>query len=397
MRRGRGAAVPPTGTTVLVLWVGHRAGPWTCRALERAGHRVLRAHPAGAHDGRSPGHMRPLRYPPPTASPDAFLAFVARTCRARDVDVVLPLDEDIVRLLAARAPDLGRAVVVGPTAAQYDALCDKGRLAATAREAGVDHPATIEVSGEPPEGEWPGLPCLVKPRISGSSGLWEKPRLVRTAAERDAAVRALVAAGVPALVQERVTGPRYVGHCVLSEGGLDVLGFLVERDHPRADGPASVMHTAPIPAPVIDGTRRLLDLVRYRGPCSLSFIERDGRFLVHDVNLRLGATVEASVRAGFDVPSRAVAAALGRPSPPLPPLAPTRYVRLDGELKELLRAVRGRGDGGESARTIAHRIGAGIVSRRTVVDPSPVDPSWVLGLAWRKAQHLGSRARARVG
>ena len=128
---------------------------------------------------------------------------------------------------------------------------------------------------------------------------------------------------------------------------------------------------------------------------SLSFIERDGRFMVHDVNLRLGATVEGSLRAGFDIPGRCVAAALGRPSPPLPPLAPTRYVRFDGEVKGLLGAARGRG--GESASTLARWIGSGLVSRRTVLDPSPFDPSWVLGLAWRKAQHLGSRARARVG
>ena len=111
MRRRRGAAAVPTGTTVLVLWVGHRAGPWTCRVLERGGHRVLRAHPAGAHGGRAPGHMHPLRYPSATAAPEAFLAFVARTCRERGVHAVLPLDEDIVRLLAERAPDLGGAVV----------------------------------------------------------------------------------------------------------------------------------------------------------------------------------------------------------------------------------------------------------------------------------------------
>ena len=381
---------------VLVLWVGHRPGPWTCRSLRRGGHRVVPAHPAGATGGRGPGRRHPLRYPSPTDAPDAFLEFVAAACRRLGVDAVLPLDEDIVRLLAERGPDLGGAVVAGPDAAQYRALCDKGELARTAERAGVDHPLTIEIAGEPPADGWPELPCIVKPRISGSSGLWEKPMLATTARERDDAIRALVAAGIPALVQERVVGPRYVGHCVLSDHGFDFLGFRVDRDYPRGAGPASVMHTAAVPPEVVDGTRRLLELVGYRGPCSLSFIERDGRFMVHDVNLRLGATVEGSIRAGFDIPGRCVAAALGRPSPPLPPLAPTRYVRFDGEIKALLGAARGRG-GGESAAALARWIASGLVSRRTVLDPSPFDPSWVLSLLWRKAQHLGSRARARVG
>ncbi len=386
----------PVTTSVLVLWVGHRAGPWTCRSLERGGYRVLRAHPAGDTGGRSAACMRPLRYPSATAEPDAFLEFVARTCRERAVDAVLPLDEDIVRLLAERAPDLGGAAVAGPDAAQYRALCDKAELPASARRAGVDHPYTIEVGAGGADGDWPDLPCIVKPRISGSSGLWEKPMLATTAAERDAAVRDLVAAGVPALVQERVVGPRHVGHCVLSDHGFDFLGFRVDRDYPRGAGPASVMHTAVVPAPVVEGTRRLLDLVGYRGPCSLSFIERDGRFMVHDVNLRLGATVEGSIRAGFDIPGRSVEAALGRPSPPLAPATPTRYVRFDGELKELVRALRRRG-GDESAAALARWLGAGLVSRRTVLDPSPFDPSWVLSLLSRKAQHLGSRIRTRAG
>ena len=385
----------PAGTCVLVLWVGHRAGPWTCRSLERQGYRVLRAHPEGAHGGRSSACMRPLRYPSATDDPDGFLAFVVRTCRERGVHAVLPLDEDIVRLLAEREPDLGPTVVAGPDAAQYRALCDKAELARTADRAGVDHPYTIEVADELPTAGWPALPCIVKPRISGSSGLWEKPMLATTVAERDAAVRALVAAGVPALVQERLLGPRWVGHCVLSDHGFDFLGFRVDRDYPRGAGPASVMHTAAVPPQVIDGTRRLLDAVDYRGPCSLSFIERDGRLMVHDVNLRLGATVEASIRSGFDIPGRSVEAALARPGPPLPALSHTRYVRFDGELKELVRTLRHRG-GDESAATLVRWIATGVVSRRTVLDPSPFDPSWVLGLLSRKAQHLGSSIRTRT-
>ncbi len=366
-----------------------------CRSLERQGYRVLRAHPMDVPDGRSYSCVRPLRYPSATDAPDAFLGFVARACRERRVDVVLPLDESVVRLLAESGANLGSAVVAGPNALQYHALCNKAELIHTARVAGVDHPHTVEVTGEVSTGEWPDLPCIVKPGITAGSGRTEAAVLVTTIAERDAAVRALVNAGVSALVQERLTGQRWVGHCVLSEHGFDFLGFRVDRDYPRYSGPASVMHTASVPPQVIDATRRLLEHVRYRGPCGLSFIERNGRFLVHDVNLRLGATVEVSIRSGFDIPGRSVEAALGRPSPPLRVLTPTRYVRFDSELREFVRALHRR-ETGEPASVIARWIASGLTSRQTVLDPSPFDSVWMLGVLSRRAKRLGSSLGARL-
>ena len=65
---------------VLVLWVGRRPGPWTCRSLSRS-YRVLAAHPAGALLGWSRFAPRPLRYPSPVDRPEEFLAFVAGACR----------------------------------------------------------------------------------------------------------------------------------------------------------------------------------------------------------------------------------------------------------------------------------------------------------------------------
>jgi hypothetical protein len=151
------------------------------------------------------------------------------------------------------------------------------------------------------------------------------------------------------------------------------------------------MHTSPVPLEVVSGTLRLLDLVGYRGPCSLSFIEHEGRFVVHDVNLRLGATVEASIRAGFHLPGRAVEAVLGRPAPPLPTLRPIRYVRFDGELRELAHALRGRN--GESPTRLGGWLASGLVSRATVLDPSPFDPSWAPSLLARRLGRVAATAR----
>lgn len=387
----RELAGPRGTTTVLALWVGYRSGPWTVRSLERTGYRVLRAHPEGARDGSMPGRPRPLPYPSPLDDPDGFVRTIAAICAAEDVACVLPVDEDIVRLLAERGPELAGAAVAGPTREQYSALCDKAALGATAQRLGVAHPETLEVGEDRRSGDWPPLPSIVKPSISGSHGATSRPTLVWTEAERERAIGGLLAAGIPALVQQRLTGPRWVGHCVRAARSFAFLGFRVHRDHPRGDGPASVMTTARVPQEVVDGTRRLLEGVGYIGPCSLSFIEHEGRFLVHDVNLRLGATVGASVRSGFDIPRMAVAAALGRDLAPPRRTRRVAYVSLDGELRELLSALRRRPEDGDGALEVARRIATGMLHPRHMLDPSPFDPGWVLQRAARAGRVIGSR------
>ncbi len=103
-RRRGGASDRPT---VLVLWTGYPPGPRTCRSLKRAGFPVIGAFPEGRHGGSSSGCVRPLRYPSPTADPDGFIARIAEICRTHRVDAIVPLDKDIVRLVAERAPEVG--------------------------------------------------------------------------------------------------------------------------------------------------------------------------------------------------------------------------------------------------------------------------------------------------
>ncbi|WP_217922066.1 hypothetical protein [Miltoncostaea oceani] len=376
-----------TTTRVLVLWTGFRAGVQTCRALTRAGWTVVGAHPAGVPGGASRWCRRPLRYPPAHLGEDAFLAWLQDTCRRASIDVVLPVDEDLVRLLARRRPGLGDAVVVGPTEEQYDALCDKRRLADSARAAGVDHPDTITVGPDGPDGPWPALPSIVKPVISHSDMSVARITMAATEAERDEQVGLLVAAGLDALVQERVEGPRWVGHCVRGPSGLALVPSRILRDYPRGTGVACVQRTTLPPPGLVRGVARLLDLVDYRGPATISFLQRDDRMHVHDVNLRIGASVGLLVRSGFDIPSRAVAAALGREAPPDARWRPTRYVWLDGELGALRDALRGRGVGDPPAR-VAGRIAAAAVLPGRMTDPAPLDPWWLAG-------HLAPRLRRR--
>ncbi|WP_217914923.1 hypothetical protein [Miltoncostaea marina] len=383
-RRERGAPA-----VVLVVWCGHRPGPWALRSLRAAGHRVIAAHPAGAPGGRSAACPRPRRYPSPQREPAAFLGWLSATCAAEGVDAVLPLDEDVVRLLAEREPPLGGAVVAGPDARQYRMLCDKLELAATAAAAGVDHPASVEVTAEGPRGAWPPLPSIVKPRTSISDAVRAPVVAVPTAAERDAAVAHLRRSGLDAVVQEQIVGQAWVLHCVRdAAGAFAMVAARVATTYPRVVGTSSVSRVVPAPPGLEAAARRLLDVAGYVGPCCMNLLERGGRWWFHDVNLRLAASVGAAVAAGFDQPALGVDAALGRFTPPDPAaLRPVTYVPLQGECAALRDARAGRID--ESPRAVAARIARAAVAPGELLDPPLRDPAWALG-------RLAAAVRARV-
>jgi hypothetical protein len=339
---------------------------------------VVGAHPLGTvGDGSSHWCRRPLRYPAAQADPDAFADWLTRTCRDESIDVVLPVDEDLVRLLAVRRPELDGAVPVGPTAEQYAALCDKRRLVATARAAGVDHPDTITVSAAGPDGPWPALPSIIKPVISHSDMSVARITMALTEEERAEQVGRLLAAGLDALVQERVVGRRWVGHCVRGARGIALVPSRIELDYPRGTGVACVQRTTSPPGGLEDAVARLLAEVGYRGPATISFLQRGDRLFVHDVNLRIGASVGLLIRSGLDVPRLAVESALGVPAdgPARWRWTPTRYVWLDGELGALRDALRSRG--GEAPLQVAGRMIAAALLPGRMTDPHALDPWWL--------------------
>lgn len=383
-----------TPPAILVLWTGYPPGPRTCRSLKRAGFRVVGAFPEDRPGGRSRSCPSPLRYPSPTEQPDRFLETLARICRERSIDAILPLDEDLVRLLAERGDEAGGAAIVGPTAAQYQALCDKLELSRTAQALGIDTPETIVVDGRGPHGDWPALPSIVKPQTSRSEVA--KPRGVETADERDEYIDLLVGQGHSVIVQERIDGPRWVVQSARGPGIYEHVAYRVVEEWPRGAGLASMKRPGPPPPGLVEAARALLDSVDYRGPSGISLIERDGRAYPHDVNLRLGATTGVSIHSGFDFPRRAVQAALGLGGTPFSGTwRPGVYMRLDLELQALIDAWRTRDADGRPGR-LARRILSVGLNRRGLLDPSPFDPFWAGPLAADIIRRAGRRGAGQI-
>lgn len=387
-----------TRPPVLVLWAGYPAGVRIVGSLRHAGFPVFGAHPQRESGGRSLRCLRPFRYPSPTREPDRLIEFVAVICRRHGIAAVIPVDEDIVRLLAERGDELPGVAVIGPDGGQYRTLCDKHALTETARALGLPTPDTVAVGADGPDGPWPALPSIVKPRISRSDVA--RPRLVETPKERDAYISELVEEGHTALVQERVAGARWVIHSVRAPGVFEHIAFRVLDEWPRTAGPACMMRPDAAPPGAVATVRRLLDHVDYRGPSGVSVIESGGRFFAHDANLRFGATVEASINVGFDQPRRAVEAVLGLGGEPFagPPRRGT-YIRFDLELRALIEALAGERDA-RAAWSIARRVAATGLSPRGRLDPFPLDPFWLGPLlaraAGRAVRPVSRAARAGV-
>ncbi len=374
---------------VLALQVGNRPGPRICRSLEAAGFTVVGTHEPGRFRGRSRYCPSPLRTPSPELSPDLFLEAVERICRTHGIDAVLPGDDErSTRLLVTRLPRPGGAVVVGPDAEQYNLVCDKGNLHDTARAAGLDTPraATVGLSdrGEP---DWPPLPSVVKPRWAPAEGrgipLRRSAVSVSTPAERDAAVALIHAAEIDALIEERIVGKAWRIHFVTDGRQTFAIPVITVRSFPPDAGESSVQVVPwSSPAELYAATDRLIAYLGYKGPGSFQFLERDGRFYLHDVNLRLPSSVGLSIAAGLDMPRLAVEVALGLETTLSGPVHyGARYVALEGELKSLLLRIRSR-EPLSSIWEVASDIALAAVSPRRVLDQfSVTDPLPTLALA----------------
>jgi predicted ATP-grasp superfamily ATP-dependent carboligase len=212
-------------------------------------------------------------------------------------------------------------------------------------------------------------------KVRASSALDEPagfPVTVRDERERALAVSLLAGAGIDAVVEELLTGTHWTVHCVRGDGDrFAAMPARILRSFPRRVGMPSLFEADGASPAATEAARRLLDAIDYRGPANVQLFERDGEMLVHDVNLRVPASVALAMAAGLDVPALGVDAALGRPLGLPSELRPgVRYVSLVDELRAMRSSSEPR-----PARVARELVGAA-VSRTWVLDPPLSDPLW---------------------
>ncbi len=381
--------------TVLLVGVAQPSAHAAARSLRRAGFDVLGACESGRLAGRSRYLRKRLHIPSSTQTAE-FLAEVRGICAQEGVDAVLPLADEMMGALLADRSAHEPWKLVGPSWNVFESVCDKARLVETAEAAGVSSPSSVLVSPEGPMPALPRLPAFVKVVSGAAVGRPAgRPARVQSVEECEAAVSALVADGLSAIVQEEIVGEGWRFHFARSSGRTSHVSARTCADFPRSVGQSTVSAFGATPPALEVAATTLLDSLGYEGVGSVQFVLRDRTWYVHDVNLRLPASVGGTVAAGLDMPRLAIEIALGRSLPlDVVRARSMRFVQLHGELAALRTALAGK-RAGRSPAAIAWGIGLAAVLPGRMLEPLDVrDPlSTAAALASARGQTRPTRAQ----
>lgn len=245
----------------------------------------------------------------PRGDDPEFADRVLALCEREAVDVVVPtVDSELLPLANERERFAAAGVALVLARERTLAVClDKWALDARCRGR-VRTPACwlVDDAFDPSA---PELPAIVKPRSgSGSRGI----ALLRTTAELDALPR-----DGTLLVQEHLPGPEF-SLDVLARGDGEVLA-VVPRERLKVDSGIAItgrtVHDAELEAFGAD-VARLIGLTTVANVQAKVAV--DGQPALLEVNPRFPGTMPLTIAAGIDMPSLAVAEALGAAPPPGP-------------------------------------------------------------------------------
>jgi predicted ATP-grasp superfamily ATP-dependent carboligase len=261
--------------------------------------------------------------PSPVLDPGGYLDFLVDYLGRNPHDVLLPMEEETLLLLARnreRLEPLVRLPVAG--AACLTAVRDKLKAIRRAEALGIPVPMTFEVKsveeGAALSGKLP-YPVVVKPRIgSGSAGV----RYVEDACALARALREAFGRGDAPLIQERLprAGPGLGASFLLDPGGGLRAAFVHRRlrEYPVEGGPSTLRESFVHDRVRDDGLRLLRDF-GFTGPAMVEFKidARDGRAKLLEVNPRFWGSLALAVDSGVNFPFLCVLMALGRDYAPV--------------------------------------------------------------------------------
>lgn len=364
--------------------------------LAAAGHRVEVLATEAGPISRFTRSVRALhRVPAFGTDPLAWLDAAVAVAAARDIDLLLPVQEQVAVLALApeRITDLGVALAVPPFASLRQVI-DKVSAARTLDRLGVAQPPTIVVPDAAALRGIARFPVYVKlPIGTASAGVRrvdDASGLARCADEFEAAA-AFDAGGV--VVQEPAVGPLVMVQAVYAAGRL-VAWHANLRVREGLNGGAAAKQSVRLPElePVL---RRLGSDLAWHGALSMDVILTGTGPVVIDLNPRLVEPVNAA-RSGVDLVDTLLRVSLGDEPVEVPPGLPgTRTHQL--LLGVLAAQPRGRGAVlAEVAGAVAHH-GAYRDSREEL---TPVRSDWRSALpvvAATVAALAGPRAVAALG
>jgi predicted ATP-grasp superfamily ATP-dependent carboligase len=190
---------------------------------------------------------------------------------------------------------------------------DKGALMTLAAEMGIPVPKTVVVRG-PADVEGAirhvGLPAVVKARVSRVrvGGQWRAGGAVhyaRTAAELDAAVRAVQEITPGPLVQEHIWGDGRGIFVLMNRGRLRAaFAHRRLREKPPSGGVSVLSESVGLDPQLLDHAERILEALKWHGVAMVEFKRdaRDGVSKLLEINGRFWGSLQLAVDSGVDFP-----------------------------------------------------------------------------------------------
>jgi predicted ATP-grasp superfamily ATP-dependent carboligase len=266
---------------------------------------------------------RRLVYPSVRRHPEAFLAFLHQELRKSNYDLIMPMEEETLLLLAQHREEF--APVARLPIPPYEAIVkvrDKGWLLQHASQMRIPIPRTVWVKDMadlrtikdaiPP-------PWVIKPRVSsGSFGI----AYVEQAVDLPEAYRKVHSQFPFPLIQERLPleGEAF-GCSALLDKGSQVKALFVHRrlrEYPITGGPSTLRESVRHPR-IEELGIRLLQSLKWHGVAMVEFKvdPRDNEPKLMELNPRFWGSLALAIHAGVDFPYLLYRMAMGKEFAPV--------------------------------------------------------------------------------
>lgn len=317
---------------VLVTDAGRGSAIAFIRSLGRRGWAVT----AADADRRSPGFRSRyttdrLVYPDPRVDADGAVEAIARAVREREVDLVVPVTDEIGLPLAGARDHFGPGVNVAlPDDDNLAIAHDKRRTLAVAARLGVPVPQTVAVDTADAavaavRGSGLGWPVVVKPQVSREQredGTIDAFTVSYAADE--AALRSRVEAldGRTGVLLQRWRPGEGHGIEMLTVAGRPIAAFQHRRlrEVPVTGGASALRESVRLDPLLYDHACRLLGELRWTGLAMVEFRITPAGPELMEINGRVWGSLPLAVRSGMDFPARLADLLLdGPPSADVPP------------------------------------------------------------------------------
>jgi D-aspartate ligase len=284
----------------------------------------------------------------------AITARLMELPEARDKPFLLATGDRYALLVARHQEWLAeRYCFVTPSYAALDQIIDKAKLYENARRNGFSCPAFYVVKASNDIAAAianVSTPCYVKPALGHLWRQVKRTKLERadTAADLRRLLETFVAMGLVAIPQEIIPGADSEVFSVtayVSRSG-ECLGFRTKRklrQLPLDAGNGTVQEICDQPE-VSELGLKLLAVSGHRGTATVEFRrdQRNGQFVLIEINPRTSLAQELITRSGLDIPLLAYADAKAKPLPPTVSAIPVRWIDFVSDFRAF-RQLRRRG------------------------------------------------------